>query len=114
MPPAVSNATDDGVSDFPYGAAMSTSPGSSETIVLVHGFWGTPRSWDGWIDHYGSEDHITPPSVQRSNAKHDKGKATVTEVREYPGRADLMTSQEGWQEIADDVLDWALEHAVRS
>lgn len=23
-----------------------------DTIVLVHGFWVTPRSWEGWIDHY--------------------------------------------------------------
>ena len=54
-----------------------------------------------------------PPSIQRSNAKHYKGKTTVTEVKEYPGRAHLMTAQEGWEQIADDVLDWAMEHAVR-
>ena len=23
-----------------------------DTIVLVHGFWVTPRSWEEWIDHY--------------------------------------------------------------
>ena len=23
-----------------------------DTIVLVHGFWVTPRSWEGWIAHY--------------------------------------------------------------
>ena len=23
-----------------------------DTIVLVHGFWVTPRSWEGWVDHY--------------------------------------------------------------
>jgi pimeloyl-ACP methyl ester carboxylesterase len=62
----------------------------------------------------GGEDHIMPPSIQRSNAKHYKGKTTVTEIKEFPGRAHLMTAQEGWQEIADDVLDWAVEHAVRS
>ena len=22
------------------------------TIVLIHGFWVTPRSWEHWIDHY--------------------------------------------------------------
>jgi len=62
----------------------------------------------------GGEDHIMPPSIQRSNAKHYKGKTTVTEIKEFPGRAHLMTAQQGWQEIADDVLDWAVEHAVRS
>jgi pimeloyl-ACP methyl ester carboxylesterase len=60
----------------------------------------------------GENDHIMPPSVQRSNAKHYKGRTTVTEVIEYPGRAHLMTAQEGWEEIADAVLEWAVEHAV--
>src|SRR5262245_62860802 len=23
-----------------------------DTIVLIHGFWVTPRSWEHWIDHY--------------------------------------------------------------
>ncbi|MFC7479821.1 esterase/lipase family protein [Luedemannella flava] len=25
-----------------------------DTIVLVHGFWVTPRSWEHWITHYES------------------------------------------------------------
>ena len=28
---------------------MSTAP---DTIVLIHGFWVTPRSWEHWIAHY--------------------------------------------------------------
>jgi len=33
---------------------MSTNGRSSSkpTIVLVHGLWLTPRSWEGWIDRY--------------------------------------------------------------
>jgi alpha-beta hydrolase superfamily lysophospholipase len=23
-----------------------------DTIVLVHGFWVTPRSWEHWIEFY--------------------------------------------------------------
>ena len=59
----------------------------------------------------GSEDHIMPPSVQRSNAKHYKGEGTVTEIKEYEGKAHLLPAQEGWEEIADEVLAWAEEHA---
>ncbi|MGY1773862.1 alpha/beta fold hydrolase [Blastococcus sp. SYSU D00813] len=59
----------------------------------------------------GSEDHIMPPSVQRSNARHYRGD-TVTEVVEYDGFAHLLPAQPGWQRIADDVLDWALAHAT--
>ncbi|MBY5163441.1 alpha/beta hydrolase [Salsipaludibacter albus] len=28
---------------------MTTAP---DTIVLIHGFWVTPRSWEHWITHY--------------------------------------------------------------
>jgi nucleoside-diphosphate-sugar epimerase len=31
---------------------------------------------------------------------------------EYEGRSHLMPSQEGWEEIADYPLTWAVEHAV--
>ena len=61
----------------------------------------------------GGEDHIMPPAIQRSNAKHYRGD-TVTEVREYPGYAHLLPAQEGWERIADEVLDWALAHATGS
>src|SRR5262245_41848278 len=60
----------------------------------------------------GEEDHIMPPKVQRSNAKHYKSK-TITEVKEFPGRAHLITAQEGWQEVADYALEWALANAGR-
>jgi esterase/lipase len=26
-------------------------------IVLIHGFWVTPRSWEHWIAHYESKGH---------------------------------------------------------
>jgi pimeloyl-ACP methyl ester carboxylesterase len=34
----------------------------SETIVLVHGLWMTPRSWENWVDYYGKKGHrvLTP------------------------------------------------------
>ena len=59
----------------------------------------------------GSEDHLMPPAVQRSNAKHYKSKA-ITEIREFAGRAHLMPAQQGWEEIADYALAWAEEHAT--
>ena len=37
---------------------------------------------------------------------------TITEVKEYEGKSHLMPSQEGWEEIADYALDWALKHAT--
>ena len=59
----------------------------------------------------GGEDHLMPPSVQRSNAKHYTSH-TVTEVKEYEGYAHLLPAQEGWQEIADYALEWAVAQAA--
>jgi pimeloyl-ACP methyl ester carboxylesterase len=80
-----------------------------------------PGPQDTWVDYHndnrapllfisGSEDHLMPPKVQQSNAKHYKS-ATITEVKEFEGYAHLLPAQAGWEEIADFALDWALEHA---
>jgi pimeloyl-ACP methyl ester carboxylesterase len=83
-----------------------------------------PGPQDTWVDYKndarppllfiaGGEDHLMPPKVQYSNAKHYKS-ATITEVKEYEGYAHLLPAQEGWEAIADDALDWAVEHAGTS
>jgi pimeloyl-ACP methyl ester carboxylesterase len=82
----------------------------------------TPGPQGTWVDYRndarapllfisGAEDHLQPPAVQRSNARHYKSK-TVTEVKEFPGRAHLMPALAGWEEVADYALDWAARHAV--
>ena len=66
-------------------------------------FWGSalanihPGKDDNWVDYdnddrapllfiSGSEDHLMPPKIQQSNAKHYKSD-TVTEVKEFDGPA---------------------------
>ncbi len=61
----------------------------------------------------GSEDHLMPPAIQRSNFKHYKSDA-VTEIREYEGYPHLLPMAEGWERIADEVLEWALRNARTS
>ena len=58
----------------------------------------------------GSEDHLMPPSVQRSNAKHYKSD-TVTEVVEFEG-PHLLPARDNWEEVADHALEWAESHAT--
>jgi pimeloyl-ACP methyl ester carboxylesterase len=81
----------------------------------------TPGKQGSWVDYKndnrapllflaGEKDNLMPPSVQRSNAKHYKSN-TITEVKEFTGRAHLMPAQEGWQEVADYALEWAVKHA---
>ncbi len=58
----------------------------------------------------GSTDHLMPPKIQQSNAKHYND-AVVTEVKEFEG-PHLLPAAPGWEAVADYALDWALEHAV--
>ena len=36
---------------------MIDRPATPDTIVLVHGFWVTPRSWEHWIAHYEAKGY---------------------------------------------------------
>jgi pimeloyl-ACP methyl ester carboxylesterase len=58
----------------------------------------------------GSDDNLMPPRIQQSNLKHYKSD-TVTEIVEYPG-PHLLPMADNWQQVADDALAWALDHAV--
>jgi pimeloyl-ACP methyl ester carboxylesterase len=31
---------------------MTVPPSAPDTVVLIHGFWVTPRSWEHWKSHY--------------------------------------------------------------
>jgi len=83
-----------------------------------------PGPQDIWVDYKnddrapllfisGSEDHIMPPKVQHSNAKHYKSN-TITETKLYDGYAHLLPAQDGWEAIADFALDWALANVGRT
>jgi pimeloyl-ACP methyl ester carboxylesterase len=91
-------------------------------------FWGSalanihPGRDDNWVDYKndarapllfisGSEDHLMPPKIQRSNAKHYKAPGTLTEVKEFEG-PHLLPARDGWEEIADYALSWAVSHAA--
>jgi len=91
-----------------WGSALANiHPGHDDNYVNYHNDDRAPLLFIS-----GSEDHLMPPSVQRSNAKHYKSD-TVTEVVEFEG-PHLLPAQDGWEEIADYALEWAVRHAVRS
>jgi pimeloyl-ACP methyl ester carboxylesterase len=89
-------------------------------------FWGSalanvhPGKDDSWVDYdnddrapllfiSGSDDHLMPPSLQESNAKHYKSN-TITEVKEFDG-PHLLPAWPGWEAVADYALEWAERHA---
>jgi len=43
-------------------AESTPDPGAPDTIVLIHGLWMTPRSWEKWVEHYTERGYrvLTP------------------------------------------------------
>jgi pimeloyl-ACP methyl ester carboxylesterase len=90
-------------------------------------FWGSalanihPGRDDTWVNYdneerapllfiSGTADHLMPPSIQRSNAKHWNDNV-ITEVKEFEG-PHLLPAWPGWEKVADYALYWALDHAA--
>ncbi len=55
----------------------------------------------------GEKDHISPPSVIKANYNLYRRSQAVTAYKEYPGRSHFILGQDGWQQVADDALNWA-------
>ncbi|MER6183681.1 alpha/beta fold hydrolase [Streptomyces sp. NPDC001652] len=88
-----------------WDSALATlRPGHQSTYVNYHNDDRAPLLFVS-----GEQDHLMPPKVQQSNARHYKSN-TVTEVKEFAGRPHLLPAAPGWEEIADHALDWALSH----
>ncbi|MFI7607877.1 alpha/beta hydrolase [Micromonospora sp. NPDC049366] len=60
----------------------------------------------------GGADHVVPPTVVRSNAALYTKSRALTAYHEFPGRSHFTVGQEGWEEVADYALNWALEAAA--
>ncbi len=89
-----------------YGVLANLKPGHQETWVDYRNADRAPLLFIG-----GGEDHIMPPSVNLSNARHYKSPA-ITEYKEFPGRSHFTCGEPGWEEIADFALAWAVDHAM--
>jgi pimeloyl-ACP methyl ester carboxylesterase len=59
------------------------------------------------------EDHVMPPKVVRHNEEKYDDSSAITEFVEFPGRPHFPGAP-GWEEVADDALAWAVEHASSS
>ncbi|KHK96633.1 hypothetical protein LK09_15055 [Microbacterium mangrovi] len=64
----------------------------------------------------GERDHVVPPAIGRAIVKkyRSTGSPAIVEYREFPGRTHRIVSQDGWQEVAEYALDWAVAHAGTS
>ena len=89
-----------------YGLIANFKPGHQETWVNYKNDARAPLLFIA-----GGEDHIMPPSVNRSNAKHYKSD-TITEFEELPGRSHWTCGEPGWEAVADRAVEWASEQAA--
>jgi pimeloyl-ACP methyl ester carboxylesterase len=58
----------------------------------------------------GGSDHIVPAAVDESMANHYRKSPALTEYKEYPDRSHFTVGQDGWEEVADYALNWAVAH----
>ena len=61
----------------------------------------------------GGKDHIAPTELVRMNFNLYKRSKAITEMKDYPNRSHYTLGEPGWEEVADDALDWALTHSAR-
>ena len=60
----------------------------------------------------GTEDHISPPALNKKVLKLQRRASSATDAKEYVGKTHYMAGMDGWERVADDTLDWALEHVA--
>jgi len=60
----------------------------------------------------GGDDHIAPPKVNKENFRRYRRSSAVTEYKEFPHRSHYTVGYDGWEEVADYALDWAVSHAA--
>jgi non-heme chloroperoxidase len=62
----------------------------------------------------GEIDHVVPPAIGKAIVKKytATGSPAVVDYKEFPGRTHRIVSQDGWEEVADYALTWALSHAA--
>jgi alpha-beta hydrolase superfamily lysophospholipase len=93
---------------FVWGGVLANfTPGHQDTYVDFHNDNRAPLLFIA-----GGEDNIMPPAVNESNAKHYQRSKAVTDYKEFPGRSHFTLGQEGWEEVADYALDWAINQTT--
>jgi pimeloyl-ACP methyl ester carboxylesterase len=59
----------------------------------------------------GGADHIVPPKVNKANARLYRKSSAITDYHEFPGRSHYTVGQDGWEDVADFALAWAVHNS---
>lgn len=54
----------------------------------------------------GGNDHIIPASLNRNNYAKYKASLSITDYKEFAGRAHFIIGQKNWEEVAEYVVGW--------
>ena len=57
----------------------------------------------------GGKDHVVPASVNKVNVHRYHASTAITDFRLYPDRPHFTLGVDGWEAVADMMLDWALD-----
>lgn len=60
----------------------------------------------------GGDDHVSPVTINEELAKRQGKSGAITAYKEFPGRSHYTVGQEGWEDVADFALAWALNPAA--
>ena len=60
----------------------------------------------------GGKDHLSPASINESNARRYLKSKAVTVYEEFPLRSHFTLGEKGWEQVADYALNWANENAA--
>ncbi len=61
----------------------------------------------------GGNDHVVPAAVTRANHALFAKSAATTTYHEFSDRTHFTIGEDGWEEVADFTLEWALANASR-
>jgi non-heme chloroperoxidase len=54
----------------------------------------------------GEEDHTVPWAIANASYERQKRNPNVTEIKKMPNRGHSLTIDQGWQEVAQNALDF--------
>ncbi len=60
----------------------------------------------------GSDDHIIPASLNKSNYDKYRRSASITDFKEFAGRTHFIIGQKNWEEVAGYIASWLNDKGV--